>query len=322
MSSLTANLTTTGSTTDSNGAFVRQLSQYRHWVTADGSAGPTGSDGFQADANRYHLYVSLNCPWAHRALIFRALKKLENVISVSVVFPQRTEKGWAFRDYPDCSADPVLGAEYLAELYHHADRDYNGRYTVPLLWDKQQQTIVSNESADIIRMFNSAFDAFTEVETDFYPEALQAAINTLNDRVYRQVNNGVYRAGFAKSQQAYEEAFDQVFEGLDYLETRLQEQRYLLGDTLTEADWRLFPTLLRFDLVYYSLFKCNKKRLADYPHLSRYTRELYHYPGIAATVNVHHIKQGYWRRSERNPLGIVPVGPDIDYLMKSDHSTD
>jgi len=322
MTSLTANLAKTSSTTDSNGAFVRQQSQFRHWVTADGSASPTGSDGFEAEPGRYHLYVSLNCPWAHRALIFRALKKLEDVISVSVVHPQRTDKGWAFRDYPDCSADPVLGAEYLAELYHHADRAYNGRYTVPLLWDKQQQTIVSNESADIIRMFNSAFNAYSEVETDYYPEALQPGINTINDLVYRKVNNGVYRAGFAKSQPAYEEAYQQVFEGLDYLESRLSQQRYLLGGTLTEADWRLFPTLLRFDLVYYSLFKCNKRRLADYPHLSRYTRELYHHPGIAATVNVHHIKQGYWRPSERNPLGIVPVGPDIDYLVNPHHGSD
>lgn len=309
--------TTSSPTTDSMGAFVRQQSQFRHWVTADGSAGPTGDGGFKAEPGRYHLYVSYNCPWAHRTLIFRALKKLQTIISVSVVHPQRTEQGWAFRDYPACSPDSVLNAGYIPELYHLAEPSYAGRYTVPVLWDLQQNTVVNNESADIIRMLNSAFNAYSDVATDFYPEALQTDINTINDQVFRTINNGVYRAGFAKSQQAYEEAYQQVFEGLDYLESILSQQSFLLGETLTEADWRLFPTLIRFDLVYNTLFKCNKHRLQDYPQLSRYTRGLYLYPGIAETVNIEHIKQGYWRKSERNPLGIIPLGPDIDYLIES-----
>ena len=305
------------STTDSNGAFIRQQSQFRNWVTADGSAGPPGVSGFKAEAGRYHLYVSLNCPWAHRTLIFRALKKLQDIISVSVLYPQRTEQGWAFRNHTGCTPDPVLNANYITELYHLADNNYSGRYTVPVLWDLQQKTIVNNESADIIRMFNSAFNAYSEVTTDYYPQALQADINAINELVFHTINNGVYRAGFAKSQQAYEESYLQVFDGLDYVESRLSQQRFLVGETITEADWRLFPTLIRFDLVYNSLFKCNKQRLKDYPHLSRYTHELYHYPGIAETTNFDHIKMGYWRKSERNPLGIIPLGPDIDYLIGS-----
>ncbi|MBY4676678.1 glutathione S-transferase family protein [Marinobacterium sp. CAU 1594] len=299
-------------TTDSQGAFVRAESMFRNWITPDGRPGPTGRGGFPAQAGRYHLIVALNCPWAHRTLIFHRLKGLEPLISVGIVHPQRTEQGWAFNPIPGSTTDELLGAGFIREYYHRAQADYCGRYTVPLLWDKQQQTIVSNESADIIRMFNDAFDWLTDSGVDYYPQPLRAAIDQLNTFVYEHLNNGVYRAGFAKSQWAYEAAYQDVFNALDALEARLARQRYLLGDRLTEADWRLFPTLIRFDAVYHGLFKCNRKRLQDYPALWGYTRELYQQPGIAETVNFDHIKQGYWRKSERNPLGIVPLGPELD----------
>ncbi len=300
------------STTNSKGEFVRVPSQFRNWVTQDGTAGPTGSSGFKAEPGRYHLYVTYNCPWAHRTLIFRALKQLEDVISISVAHPQRTPEGWSFLLNDANSSDGVNGFHYLKEAYEMVAPDYAGRHTVPVLWDKETQTIVSNESADIIRMLNSAFNEFTPNQDDFYPVPLHTKIDKINDFVYNQINNGVYRAGFAKSQAAYEQAYEDVFAALDKLEELLSQQRYLVGDQLTEADWRLFPTLIRFDLAYYGVFKCNKKRLVDYKHLWAYTRELYQYPGIAETVNINHIKQGYWRKSERNPLGIIPAGPELD----------
>lgn len=300
------------STTNSKGEFVRAPSEFRNWVTQDGTAGPTGSGGFKAEPGRYHLYVAYNCPWAHRTLIFRALKKLEDVISISVAHPQRTPEGWSFLLNDANSSDGLNGFYYLKEAYEMAAPGYEGRYTVPVLWDKNTQTIVSNESADIIRMLNSAFNEFTPNRDDFYPLPSRAKIDEINTFVYNQINNGVYRAGFAKSQAAYEQAYNDVFAALDELEELLSHQHYLLGDQLTEADWRLFPTLIRFDLAYYGVFKCNKKRLVEYKNLWAYTRELYQYPGIAETVNVDHIKQGYWRNSERNPLGIIPVGPELD----------
>ncbi|MEH6577166.1 MAG: glutathione S-transferase family protein [Amphritea sp.] len=299
-------------TTDNNGAFIRVKSEFRNWITGDGTPGPTGSGGFKAEAGRYHLIVALNCPWAHRTLIFRCLKQLEEVVSLSIVHPQRTEYGWEFRDFPGSTADPLLGAKLIREFYHQADAEYSGRFTVPLLWDKQRDTIVSNESADIIRMFNSAFDELTDTTEDYYPEALHTEIDALNHFVYENLNNGVYRAGFAKSQAAYEIAYQDVFMALNQLESRLSRQRYLIRGQLSEADWRLFPTLIRFDQAYYSLFKCNKKRLQDYPALWQYTRELYQIPGIADTVNFDHIRHGYWRKSERNPSGIIPLGPELD----------
>lgn len=307
-------------TTDNNGAFTRLESEFRHWITPDGTPGPTGSGGFKAEPGRYHLIVALNCPWAHRTLIFRRLKQLEKIVSLGIVHPQRTESGWAFKDFPGSTTDPVLGAKLVREFYFHAQQNYTGRYTVPLLWDKQRDTIVSNESADIIRMFNSAFDELTEAPEDYYPEAFQPQINALNHFIYENLNNGVYRAGFAKSQIAYEIAYRDVFRALNQLESILSSQRYLIRDQLTEADWRLFPTLIRFDLAYYSLFKCNKKRLQDYPALWQYTRELYQMPGIADTVNFDHIKLGYWRKSERNPSGIIPLGPVLD--MTTPHTRD
>jgi len=300
------------STTNSRGEFVRAPSEFRNWVTHDGAAGPTGHGGFKAEPGRYHLYVAYNCPWAHRTLIFRALKKLEDVISISVAHPQRTPEGWSFLLNDANSSDGLNGFHYLKEAYEIAGPGYEGRYTVPVLWDKETRTIVSNESADIIRMLNSAFNEFTPNQDDFYPLPSRAKIDEINTFVYNQINNGVYRAGFAKSQAAYEQAYNDVFAALDELEELLSHQSYLVGDQLTEADWRFFPTLIRFDLAYYGVFKCNKKRLVDYKNLWAYTRELYQYPGIAETVNINHIKQGYWRKSERNPLGIVPVGPELD----------
>ncbi|MCS3903777.1 putative glutathione S-transferase [Methylohalomonas lacus] len=287
-----------------DGRFVREDSQFRNWVTAD------GSNGFPAAANRYHLYVSLACPWAHRTLIFRRLKKLEDIIGVSVVNPYMGEHGWTFIEDDTCVGDRVNHTTYLHELYTLTRPDYTGRVTVPVLWDKQQQTIVSNESAEIIRMLNRAFDAFTDVRSDFYPEALQTDIDAINETVYHNVNNGVYRCGFATRQQAYEEAFDQLFTTLDELEARLAQQRYLVGERLTEADWRLFTTLVRFDAVYVGHFKCNKYRIADYPNLANYLRELYQFPGVEATVNFRHIKRHYYTsHASINPTGIVPAGP-------------
>ncbi len=295
-------------TKKTGGRFVRRESQFRNWVTADGSS------GFAAEPGRYHLYVSLACPWAHRTLIYRRLKGLEAVIPVSVVHWHMAENGWEFGDGSDCTGDRLGGRAYLHQLYSDAEADYTGRVTVPVLWDTRTHTIVNNESSEIIRMFNSAFDAWGDAGLDLYPADLRGEIDALNETVFRKVNNGVYKAGFATSQAAYEEAFDDLFATLDELEARLARQRYLLGDRLTEADWRLFTTLLRFDPVYYGHFKCNQRRLVDYPHLWAYTRELYQVPGVAETVNFRHIKHHYYVSHRTiNPTGIVPKGPDVDF---------
>lgn len=303
-------------TESTGGEFVRQDSAFRNWVTADGSPGPSGDGGFRAEAGRYHLYVSLACPWAHRTLIFRALKGLEDVISVSVVHPHMLENGWEFRD---CEAggftpgDPLFGSDYLYQVYLQAKADYTGRVTVPVLWDKERHTIVSNESADIIRMLNGAFAAFASSDTDYRPAALHDEIDAVNARVYAQVNNGVYRCGFATTQRAYEEAFTELFEALDWVDQRLATRRYLLGDRITEADWRLFTTLVRFDAVYVGHFKANLRRIQDYPQLSGYARELYQWPGVAPTVHFGHIKQHYYFSHRMiNPTGVVPAGPALD----------
>lgn len=301
--------------TDSNqGKFVRSKSQFRNWVTADGSAGPSGEGGFKAEADRYHLYVSLACPWAHRTLIFRKLKGLEQMISLSVVNPLMREHGWTFDYAEGVIEDPLHQAKFLHQVYTAADPDYSGRVTVPVLWDKKQSTMVSNESAEIIRMFNSAFDAIGAKDGDYYPANLRNDIDVINDEVYDNINNGVYKAGFATTQQAYEEAVYPLFEALDKVEQRLSNNRYLVGNDLTEADWRLFTTLIRFDAVYHGHFKCNLKRMEDYPNLSEYTRELYQWPGVAETVNMQHIKDHYYRSHKTiNPTGVVPAGPIINF---------
>ncbi|HMK71524.1 MAG TPA: glutathione S-transferase family protein [Xanthobacteraceae bacterium] len=304
-----------------DGHFVRPPTTYRNFVTADGSPGPTGEGGFPAEAGRYHLYVSLACPWAHRTLIFRKLKKLENVISVSVTEPLLSKLGWTFGTAPGATLDTVNGKSTLAEIYLLSNPRYSGRVTVPALWDKKRRTIVNNESAEIIRMLNSAFDAFTNVRTDYYPLELRAEIDRINDIVYTNVNNGVYRAGFATTQAAYEEAARALFATLDQLEQRLSRQRYLLGRQITEADWRLFTTLVRFDAVYYSHFKCNLRRISDYPNLWNYLRELYQMPGVADTVNFDHIKRHYYgSHLNVNPTGIVPIGPLIDFTLPHDRA--
>jgi len=295
------------------GEFVRQESRFRHWVTADGSAGPSGEGGFAAEPGRYHLFVSLACPWAHRALVFRRLKGLEKVIGVTVVEPLMLENGWELGQAARATC-PLPGIRYLYELYLAVDPRMSGRVTVPVLWDQQRNTIVSNESAEIIRMFNSAFNAFSDQATDYYPEELRAEIDSINERVYESVNNGVYRAGFATSQAAYEAAFERLFATLDWLESRLSQQRFLLDSGITEADWRLFTTLVRFDAVYYGHFKTNLRRIEDYPHLSEYLRDLYQQPGVADTVDFEHIKVHYYGSHKNlNPPGIVPRGPKLDY---------
>ncbi len=298
-------------TKKSGGRFQRSDSAFRDWVTADGSS------GFKAEPRRYHLYVSLACPWAHRTLIFRKLKRLEQVISVDVVHWHMAENGWEFgnQDGDDAATgDRLLGKDFLHQVYTTARPDYTGRVTVPVLWDKQSNTIVSNESAEIIRMLNGAFDEWGDAEVDFYPKALRSEIEAVNEPIYHRVNNGVYKAGFATTQSAYDQAFAELFETLDELEGRLGRQRYLAGEVITEADWRLFTTLLRFDPVYHGHFKCNLRRLVDYPNLWDYTRELYQVPGVAKTVNLHHIKQHYYASHRSvNPTGIVPRGPEIDF---------
>jgi len=300
-------------TSKSGGRFERSKSQFRNWVTADGSAGPTGQAGFKAESGRYHLYVSFACPWAHRTLIFRKLKGLEEHISVSAVAPEMLSHGWEFRRGSDL-ADPLYDKDFLHQIYTTADAEYSGRVTVPVLWDKQQQTIVSNESADIIRMFNEAFNDMTGDSQDFYPQALRASIDEVNEFVYDNVNNGVYKAGFATSQSAYEEAFDALFDALATLEQKLAGQRYLAGSQLTEADWRLFTTLVRFDAVYVGHFKCNLKRIVDYPNLWNFVRELYQVEGVAETVRMDHIKTHYYVSHDMiNPTGVVPKGPDLDF---------
>ena len=296
-------------TKSTGGRFQRTQTSFRDTVTTDGGS------GFAAEAGRYHLYVSLACPWAHRTLIFRKLKKLEKVIGVSVVDWLMLENGWEFSDRPGTVPDSVNGARYLYEIYAKAKADYTGRVTVPVLWDKKTGTIVNNESAEIIRMFNSAFDAFGDVELDFYPAALQPEIDAINALVYDNVNNGVYKAGFATTQEAYADAFAALFDTLDELEARLSRQQYLVGDRITEADWRLFTTLARFDAVYVGHFKCNRRRIADYAYLHAYLRRLYAVPGIAETVNMTHIK-GHYYGSHRtiNPTGIVPEGPVLEFM--------
>lgn len=296
------------------GRFVRSASQFRNWVTPDGAPGPTGAGGFEAEAGRYHLYVSYACPWAHRSLIFRSIKGLSEMISLSVVHWFMGDRGWAFEAGDGVVADPINGAHYLHEVYTAADSGYTGRVTVPVLWDRKTATVVTNESADVIRMFNSAFDGVGARPGDFYPAALRTEIDALNERIYDTVNNGVYKAGFATTQAAYDEAVVPLFETLDWLEDRLSAQRYLTGPAITEADWRLFTTLLRFDPVYVGHFKCNIRRLVDYPNLWGYVRDLYQQPGVAETVRLDHIKQHYYCSHETvNPTRIIPRGPEIDF---------
>jgi putative glutathione S-transferase len=301
-------------TKSTGGRFVRHESAFRNWITPDGRPGPTGEGGFEAAPGRYHLYVSLACPWASRTLILRKLKRLEDAIDVSVVHWHMGENGWEFREGPGATGDRLHGSRHLHEIYTRAKPDYTGRVTVPVLWDKERGTIVNNESAEIVRMLNSAFDGAGADGPNFYPEPLRAEIDAINARVYDTVNNGVYKAGFATSQEAYEEAVLALFATLGELEERLGKQRYLAGDRLTEADWRLFTTLVRFDPVYVGHFKCNLKRLVDHPNLWAYTRELYQVPGVAETVNFQHIKNHYYGSHRTiNPTGIVPLGPKIDF---------
>ncbi|MEI5999671.1 glutathione S-transferase family protein [Paraburkholderia bengalensis] len=308
-------------TASTGGRFVRTDAVFRNWVTPDGDAGPSGSAGFEAEAGRYHLYVSLACPWAHRTLIMRALKGLEDMISVSVVNWLMLADGWTFDDGPGVVPDPVNHAPYLRDVYLAADRRYTGRVTVPILWDKHERTIVNNESSEIIRMLNSAFDEIGAEPGDFYPPPLRAEIDAINARVYDTVNNGVYKSGFATTQRAYEEAVVPLFETLDWLEQKLSTQRFLTGNRLTEADIRLFTTLIRFDAVYVGHFKCNLRRIADYPNLSAYTRDIYQHRGIAGTVNFEHIKRHYYEsHGSVNPTGIVPLGPLQDFSAPHDRA--
>lgn len=309
-------------TSKTGGRFVRQDSSFRHWVTADGSAGPAGDGGFKAEAGRYHLYVSYACPWAHRTLILRALKGLEHLISADMVHPHMAEQGWTFeKDFPGTTGDSVNGMARLHEIYTRAKPDYSGRVTVPVLWDKERGTIVSNESAEIIRMLNSAFDGLGAKTADYYPQDLRPAIEAINARVYDSLNNGVYKCGFATRQAAYEAAFAPLFETLDWLEARLTGQRYLAGERVTEADWRLFTTLIRFDAVYYSHFKCNRQRIADFPALSNYVRDLYQQDGVADTLRMDHIKHHYYGSHRNiNPTGIVPLGPALDFAAPHDRA--
>lgn len=299
-----------------DGQFNRAASVFRNWITPDGSVGPSGRSGFNAESGRYHLYVSLACPWAHRTLIMRALKGLEQHVSFSVVHWLMLEEGWVFKPGIATIADNVNNTSSMRELYQLASPDYRGRITVPVLWDKLHNTIVNNESSEIIRMFNSAFDHLGAEPTDYYPDTLRHDIDQLNQRIYDTINNGVYKSGFASTQSAYEKAVIPLFNSLDWLEKLLSTQRYLTGDKLTEADIRLFTTLVRFDTVYVGHFKCNIRRLADYPNLSAYTRDIYQLPKIAATVNMHHIKAHYYQSHRAlNPSGIVPVGPEIDFSL-------
>jgi putative glutathione S-transferase len=298
-----------------DGRFVRADTQFRDQITADGSS------GFKAEKERYHLYISLACPWAHRTLIYRHLKGLEDAISISVVDPFMADQGWAFGDSEGCIADPLFGAGHMHEIYTQARNDYSGRVTVPVLWDRERATIVNNESSEIIRMLNSEFAALAPDTSDYCPDELLGEIDAVNERVYNDINNGVYRNGFAATQQAYEEAFDQLFAALDWVEERLRTRRYLCGAQLTEADWRLFPTLVRFDCVYLGHFKCNLRRIEDYPFLSNYLRELYQIPGIAELCNFRHIKEHYYRSHESiNPTRIVPRGPEMNLHLAHDRA--
>ena len=302
-------------TKSTGGAFQRDTSKFRNWVTADGSAGPSGEGGFKAESGRYHLYVSYACPWAHRTLIFRGLKGLEDHISVSAVHPDMLDDGWEFRtDFDGATGDTLFDEPFLRNIYLRARPDTSGRVTVPVLWDKERETIVSNESAEIIRMFNSAFDGITGNTDDYWPEDLRNAIEPINDRIYNTLNNGVYKSGFATTQAAYDSAVSELFDTLDWLEAHLAENRYLAGERVTEADWRVLPTLLRFDAVYHGHFKCNRRRLVDYPNLWGYTRELYQWPGVAGTVHMDHIIRHYhYSHDTINPHRIIPIGPVLDF---------
>lgn len=308
-------------TEKSGGRFQRSESRFRNWVTPDGRPGPTGAGGFKAEPGRYHLYIARACPWAHRTTIFRALKGLEDAIGLSVTHWLMAENGWTFAPAEGVVPDSVNAAQYVHQIYTRADPHCSGRATVPILWDRERGTIVSNESADIIRMLNSAFDGVGAKPGDYYPAALRSEIDALNARIYDTVSNGVYKAGFATTQAAYDEAVQPLFDTLDWLEARLARQRYLCGEALTEADWRLFTTLLRFDLVYHGHFKCNLRRLVDYPALWSYTRELYQHPGVRETVNVAHIKRHYYMsHATINPHRIVPAGPIVDFDRKPDRA--
>lgn len=309
-------------TKNTGGKFIRSESQFRRWITADGSPGPDGQKGFPAEAGRYHLYVSYACPWAHRTLIVRALKELEDIISVSVVGKLMLENGWTFDKADGSSGDTLYGSEFLHQIYTRADSSYSGRVTVPVLWDKKTQTIVSNESSEIIRMFNTAFDSLGAAEGHYYPEAQQDHINDINERIYDTVNNGVYKAGFATTQAAYEAALHPLFGSLNWLEEKLETQRFLTGSELTEADIRLFTTLIRFDPVYVGHFKCNLKMLKDYPNLWAYTRDIYNLPGIQATVHMDHIKGHYYGSHKTiNPTRVIPFGPNLDYSNPQNRHT-
>ena len=312
-------------TRSSGGRFVRSDAAFRNWVTADGAPGPSGAGGFKAEPGRYHLYVALSCPWAHRTVIYRKLKRLEDVISISYVGPAMSNRGWGFEsgEGPNFGATPdtVNGARHLYEIYLKAQAGYTGRVTVPVLWDKQRGTIVNNESSEIIRMLNSAFDRWGDASLDFYPRELCDEIDQINAVIYPNVNNGVYRCGFATGQEAYEEAFDALFATLDDLDARLARRRYLTGNQVTEADWRLFTTLVRFDLVYHGHFKCNLRRIVDYPNLWPYTRDLYQTPGVAETCDLKQIKQHYyWSQVTVNPSRIVAKGPAIDFTAAHDRA--
>jgi len=303
-------------TKSTDGAFKRKDAVFRNWVTADGAVGPSGEAGYKAESGRYHLYVSYACPWAHRTLIFRALKGLTDHIAVSVVHPDMLSDGWTFeKDEHGASGDDLFGLPFARDIYTRAEPKFTGRVTVPILWDKVQNTIVSNESSEIIRMFNSAFDAITGNSDDYWPEAMREDIAPVNDRIYDTFNNGVYKSGFATTQAAYDAAVHPLFDTMDWLEDRLSQNRYLMGDRITEADWRLFTTLVRFDSVYHLHFKCNRKRVIDYPNLWAYTRELYQWPGVADTVNMDHIVRHYHFSHETiNPHRIVPINPQIDFM--------
>ena len=300
-------------TKKTGGHFERFRSIFRNWVTRDGGPGPGGEGGFKAEPGRYHLYVSYSCPWAHRTLIWRKLKGLEDAVSLSIADSAKNGEGWTFRAGEDLIPDAVNGATYLHQVYTKAVPDYSGRVTVPTLWDKERQTIVNNESSEIVRMFDAAFDEVGATGPELYAPELEQEIDDLNARIYETVNNGVYRVGFATTQAAYDEAIGPLFETLDFLEERLSRRRYLTGERITEADWRLFPTLVRFDLAYVGNFKCNLRRLVDYPNLWAYTRDLYQVPGIAETVNARQIKTGYYTIPAVNPSRIVPIGPEIDF---------
>jgi len=304
---------------DKGGQFVRPDSVFRNWITIDGRPGPSGESGFEAEADRYHLYISHACPWAHRTVIFRNLKSLAPLITVSVVNHYMGEKGWTFDG--ESTGDSLYGATHLHQIYTRAKADYTGKVTVPVLWDKKRETIVSNESAEIIRMFNSAFNAITSNHDDYHPVRLADQIDAVNERVYHAVNNGVYKAGFAASQSAHDDAATELFDVLDAMEERLSKSRYLVGDTLTEADIRLFTTLIRFDAVYHTHFKCNLRRIEDYPQLSNYMREIYQMDAVRATVDFHHIKAHYYASHPSvNPKGLIPIGPALDLDRAHDRS--